>query len=372
MKKTEKSLRIAVLAALIIWTMSPLFGDNPESFLKGNVHYLDKENLTIAKKIALAEKELKKSKTGDAYFTGYTFLSRHEIHMDVKWYSSEPYRVTTRNNDIKLRRTSKWRKQGEKIHTEKGSAPVGILLLYKVSNNRGEIVDVHLIDLDQTYEFQEEPVYWLGDAECEESLRFLEASFDPGSYDLQKALVFVISSHDTPKSYDFLRRVSLGNYAKKVRKDAIFWLGNYKDSNSLSDLKEIYKKEKDTEIKKQIVFALTLSDQEEAIEELIYIAKNDGARKVRKDAIFWLGQKASKESIKALKEVVEENEQDSDVKKSAVFAISQLPKEKAVPMLIDIARSNKSPSVRKNAIFWLGQIGDEKALKFFEEILLKK
>jgi HEAT repeat protein len=115
-----------------------------------------------------------------------------------------------------------------------------------------------------------------------------------------------------------------------------------------------------------------MSDKTEAVKELVRLAKKEKDPKIRKEAIFWLGQKASEESIKTLRDVVNDTDEDTKVKGSAVFAISQLPSEKSVPMLIDIARKNKNPKVQKQAIFWLGQKDDEAALKFFEEILLKK
>ena len=371
MKSIKKSVGTAVIAALLILIASPLVAEEAPDFLKGNVHLLDKAKLSLAKKFAAAEKEFKKSKRGDTYFTGYVFLSRHNINMGGDRYRTGPYSVTVKDNDIKMRRISKQEKSGESFRTEEGGEPVGLLFLHKVSRNKGEIIDVRMIDLDRTFEFKEEPVYWLGEADNDKSLQFLEDRFKSEGTDLQKTMVFIISSHDSSKGPGIIRRVALGDYATKVRKSAIFWLGNYKDKKSFGYLKEISNKVKDTELQKQVVFAIQLSDQEEALKELVQIAKTSRTQKVRKSAIFWLGQKASKECIKALKDMVEE-EDDVDVKKSAVFAISQLPKEKAVPILIDIARTNKSPSVRKNAIFWLGQKDSTEALKFFEEILLKK
>lgn len=371
MKSIRKTLGTAVIAALLIWIASPLVAEEVPDFLKGNVHLLDKAKLSMAKKFATAEKEFKKSKRGDTYFTGYVFLSRHDIHMGGDRDRTGPYSVTVKDNDIKMRRISKRGKSGESFSTEEGGEPAGLLFLHRISRNKSEIIDVRIIDLDRTFEFKEEPVYWLGEADNDKSLRFLEDRFKSGGTDLQKTMIWVISSHDSSKGPGIIRRVALGDYATKVRKNAIFWLGNYKDKKSLGYLKEISNKVRDTELRKQVVFAIQLSDQEEALKELVKIAKTSRSQKVRKSAIFWLGQKASKECIKALKDMVEESE-DVDVKKSAVFAISQLPKEKAVPMLIDIARTNKSPSVRKNAIFWLGQKDSDEALKFFEEILLKK
>jgi HEAT repeat protein len=368
--KKKNTWIIVIGTLLFIWSTSPLHTEEQPGFLKGKIHTLDAKNISLENKFASAEKEFKKSKEGNTFFTGYAFISRHSMDMCGDYSSTQPFRVTSKNNRIKLD-TTRHKKSGVHYSSEEGSEPVGALFLHSISNGKTEIIDIHLIDLDRTFEFPEEPLYWLGDIETEESLQFLEGKFEASSLKLQKKLIFIIAEHQSPKTYDFLRGVSLGNYEREVRKNSIFWLGTYKDSKSLTCLKEIYNKEKNRELKKQIVFALNLSDQKEAIEELISIAKTDHDSKVRKNAIFWLGQKASKESVEALKEVVE-GKDDIEVKESAVFAISQLPEEKSVPLLIEIAKSNQSPSVRKKAVFWLGQTGSKEALKFFEEILLKK
>jgi len=314
---------------------------------------------------------VQKEGKGDVYFTGHTFLSMHEIHQGNIRDESRPYIITVKDEKIKRKRAYK-SMDNEMDSTKEGTEVVGLVFLHKISDKTSQIVDVELIDLDNTYEFTDEPIYWLGDSKTEESIRFLEKEFESGDFTLRKTLVFVISSHDHSSAYDFLRRVSLGNYETKVKENAIFWLGNYKDERSLKDLNDIYKKVDETKLKKQIIFAFQMSDQPEAIDELIRIAKSDDDQKIRKDAIFWLGQKASEQCVQALKDVVDDSDEETKVKESAVFAISQLPKEKSVPMLIDIAKTNKNPKVKKQAIFWLGQKDDEAALKFFEEILLKR
>lgn len=365
-------------AAAILLAASPQAGKNPSEFLTGKVHYLDKDNLSLAQKIKLAETEFRKSKGGNSYFIGYIFLTSHEIHMgEIEtrkgeiWKSSIPFRVTVDKDLIKVRRKYKSNYTSQSEDSKEDREPVGLLLLHRISKGKSELQDVRMIDLDQIFEFEEQPVYWLGEADNKESFRFLESEFEKRDQSLQKRLLSVICSHDDPKAHDFLRRIVFGNYAREVRKNAIFWLGNTRDAKSLGYLKEIFKKENDTELRKQIVFAIQLNNEKEAMAELIRIAKTDQDQKIRKNAIFWLGQKATKECAKALKDVVLGNE-EVELKTHAVFAISQLPKEQSVPMLIDIARTNKSQEVRKKAIFWLGQTGDERALKFFEEILFKK
>ncbi len=369
--KKRLTVGIAITALVLLLNAAPYAATDVELVLKGKVHYLDKEDLSLAKKMDRAAQEFKRSGKGDSYLTGYAYLSQHELHQGKRDDETTPYVITVDENKIKRRRAYKIR-SAESTSIEDGSEVVGLILLHKVAGRSTQIADAQLIDLDNTYEFSDIPIYWLGESDNDESFRYLSDAFGSGEEGLRRDLLFIISSHVHPGVHDFLYGVSLGNYETKVRENAIFWLGNYKDDRSLKDLKEIFRKVDETKLKKQVVFAFQLSDKPEAVKELIWIAKNEEEREIRKNAIFWLGQKASSESVKLLRDVVNDSGEDTKIKESAVFAISQLPSEKSVPMLIDIARTNKNPKVKKQAIFWLGQKSDDAALEFFEEILLKK
>ena len=363
---------LLALAALVL--ASPALSQGIPDFLKGKAHSIDAAGQKIEKSMDSAFQAFKSDYKGkDTYFTGYIFPSRYDIQMGSKFAHSEPYTVNSQRDKIKVRRMSKDHSDRFSVSSsEDRGEPAGVLFLNIVKGNKSEVMDIHIFDLDQNFHFDEEPVYWLGEKDSQESVNFLKDMFEEADEDLGKDLVFVLYSHDNESIPEFLKDVSLGSYESEVRESAIFWLGNIKDQRSLNYLKEIYNKSDNNEIKKKVIFSIQLGDSDESVEELIKIAKNEDNREVRKSAIFWLGQKASEKSIAALKDVVEGSKEDEEVKKSAVFALSQLPKDQAVPALIDIAKTNKSASVRKNAIFWLGQTGDERALKFFEDILLRK
>jgi len=95
------------------------------------------------------------------------------------------------------------------------------------------------------------------------------------------------------------------------------------------------------------------------------------SRKVRRSAVFWLGQAAGDAATKGLTDIVADGDQDHEVRESAVFALSQRPHDEGVPALIRIAKDNKDPDLRRKAIFWLGQSEDPRALTLFEELLTK-
>ena len=337
-------------------------------FLKGKVVKWNEATLSLEKRLNTARDHFRASKLGDLYFTGYLFPSRIKIHHHLHGHSG-PFQVMVEGGKVKFRGLG----HSESIESDDQAGPAALLLLNSLAPPRAGALSARLIDPEVSYEFKKVPVYWLGSLEADPSVAFLVKEFERGAEELQESLIFIISQHNTPRSFDFLKTIALSaSRGLEIRKNAVFWVGNSRDSRSLDLLKEVLGSARDEELKEQVVFALTLSDRREAVAELIRIAKSDPDREVRKKAIFWLSQKASQEAVKTLKDVVDKPDEDVEVKESAVFAISQLPKDKAVPLLVAMARENKSLSVRKKAIFWLGQTGEKEALELFEEILLKK
>ena len=99
--------------------------------------------------------------------------------------------------------------------------------------------------------------------------------------------------------------------------------------------------------------------------------KADVSRKVRRSAVFWLGQAAGDAATRGLTDLVDDGAADREVRETAVFALSQRPRDEGVPALIRIARQNPDPELRRKAIFWLGQSDDPRALSLFEELLTR-
>ncbi|MCJ7679127.1 MAG: HEAT repeat domain-containing protein [Candidatus Aminicenantes bacterium] len=369
--KKNSFIQLAVLTGCLVFLcVTGAWSSGSDEFLTGNVFKPDVSGLSLNKRMADAESAFQKNGKGDLFFSGYVFQSRHTIEWGNSHGQSGTYTVSVSGDSIKMKHPSR---QGENrsMSSEEGGEPAGLLVLQKKSGRTTKILDIQLMDLDNTYAFNEIPLYWLGEAETDESLAWLENTYTRSEHNVQKDIIFLAYSHDSDRSFDFLEKTALSDTSTQLRKDAIFWIGNLKSSRSLTLLKNIMAKETDTDVRKQVVFALHLSDDENALKELIHLARQDKSSEVRKQAIFWLGQKATKESTRALKDFVE-NDESTEVKKQAVFAISQLPEKESVPLLVDIARNHKNLEVRKNAMFWLGQKDSEEALKLFEEILLKK
>lgn len=361
---------VFTLCFILLFSAMDARAGGSDDFLTGAVLRPDVSGLPLAQRLATAERTFLKSGEGELFFSGYIFQSRHSIEWGDSRGGSGTYDVTVSGDSIKIRRPSS-SGESRNMKSGEGGEPAGILVLQKKSGRSAEILDITLMDLDNSYTFNSIPLYWLGEADSNESIAWLESTYAGVENNIRKDIIFLVSSHDSERSFPFLEKTALTDPSTKLRKDAIFWIGNDKSARSLALLKNIMAKETSTEVRKQVVFAIHLSDDETAVKELIQLAKKDKSSEVRKQAIFWLGQKATKESARALKDFVE-NDESTEVKKQAVFAISQLSGKEAVTLLVDIARNHKNPVIRKSAMFWLGQKDSDEALKLFEEILLKK
>ncbi len=133
MRNVQRTAKIAAIAAILIWIASPLAGAEKTGFLKGKVYWQDEPGISLTNKFTTAEKDFMKLKTGDFYFTGYAYQSHHSMHIGPDWISSEPFRLLIRANEIKLDRSSKWKKKGSiRYSSEDETGLVGIIFLHRI------------------------------------------------------------------------------------------------------------------------------------------------------------------------------------------------------------------------------------------------
>lgn len=278
----------------------------------------------------------------------------------------------------------------------------GVFLLHDPERN--SITRVELHNLNRRYDFGGNPVYWLGHAENNESVKFLQSLItESAASQVVEQATSAIATHDGADAALAIKELLLGSPNQKARTTAAFWygqvgtdtsllaqivrddkeatelrkqaafsLGISKDKNSLSSLQDLYSSVGNREVKEHIIFAASINEaKEQSIEFLLKLAQTEPDREIRKRALFWLGQKAGEKSLQGLRDVTTSPDADADRQAQAVFAISQRPKDEAVPELINLAKIHPNPAVRKQAIFWLSQIGDERALEFFKQLLAK-
>ncbi len=161
----------------------------------------------------------------------------------------------------------------------------------------------NLVFNNKNNELRKNAVFWIGQQDDADVLSILKkVAYEDESTKVRKQAVFAVQCVDTDDAISLLIHLAKKGEPYKIQKEAIFWLGQKASDRCTESLKEIvYSKEK-TEVQKQAVFALS---EQHNITALIEIANTHPNPKVRKQAIFWLGDSGDERALDALIEMVE-------------------------------------------------------------------
>ena len=108
--------------------------------------------------------------------------------------------------------------------------------------------------------------------------------------ELKETVIFHIAQSDTEEDVRWLyERVRDQNSDDELRKNALFWLAQSRHA-TMAQLEELYGQLESTELKEAIIFAYSQRREPEATDRLMTVARRDPDQKLRKSALFWLGQ----------------------------------------------------------------------------------
>lgn len=112
---------------------------------------------------------------------------------------------------------------------------------------------------------------------------------------------------------------------------------------------------------------------EDSVRWLSRLAEPSQPSRLRRQAIFWIGESHGEAGFRTLRAMLDRETapESKDVRRSLVQAISRSSSPEAVPALIAIARNDKDPATRGEAMRWIGQSKDPRAMKFLENVLMK-
>jgi hypothetical protein len=245
--------------------------------------------------------------------------------------------------------------------TVKLEGPTHLVVLYRLENH--QIGKIHAFTEECDLDAGGLPLIWLTGVTAPDSIHFLLSVAMSAD-----AAVSAIALHADPAADRALEELAAPSQPEKVRRQAIFWLGNSRSRRGFEVLTRIVRDPSD-KIREHAIFALTQSKEPEALSIVVGLAHNDPSPRVRGQALFWLAQKAGQKMAESSIRDAIANDPETEVKKKAVFALTQMPNGEGVPLLIQVARTNRNPEVRKQAVFWLGQSKDTRALNFIEDVL---
>lgn len=189
------------------------------------------------------------------------------------------------------------------------------------------------------------------------------------SDDLYRNALAALALHRDSSALDVLASEAHGQPNFKLRKEAVFWIGQTRGEPGLAVLKPILQGDADAQMREHAGFAVAQSRLPQAVPLLVQQGETDRSPKVRSQAWFWLAQTKSDEAERAILKAVQK-ETDRSVRHQAIFALSQLPGERAVKALADVAENRAlDRDDRKQAVFWLGQSKSPEALAYLEKTL---
>jgi hypothetical protein len=214
------------------------------------------------------------------------------------------------------------------------------------------------------------PLFWLGPAADDDSIRLLQSYYGPdASESLRASLAEAVALHRKPELVvPFLERILNGHEPEKLRVDAAEFLGDQDDTRALDILRRTVRTDASLEVRKGAVSGLIEMDLPASADVLIDLALQERAADVRDEAIQGLAEKATKATIAALEQLVDADK-DAEIQKRAVSALADLPGKGGLPYLIKIAKTHPRPDVRIEAIEALGDFHDPAAAKALIEII---
>src|SRR5688572_11664884 len=274
-----------------------------------------------------------------------------------------------------------------------------IFLLREPSGN--QITRMEIYNLERKREYSGYPVYWLGRANNEESLNYLQAIAAATPLDtLSERAVIGIAVHDDARVGAMLKNFVISSPNQRIRSSAVYWLGQTggetaflaslvrnesedkklrrsaahsigesHDRGTLATLKSLYEEVKDTEVRRSVISAAGNSDEEQlAFPFLLGVAKNDADWESRRAAVRQLGHFQRDDAADELGRIFA-SESNLDIKKAALRSLAETKSAKAQARLLEVARTDTNAELRKQAIRVLGERGEaavDDLLKLFD------
>lgn len=207
------------------------------------------------------------------------------------------------------------------------------------------------------------------DASTEALLNLYDKKKSP---EIREKIIFALAESNSPKAKQKIFEVAKSDPDSKLRKRAIFWIGEENNDNAtLQFLADIARNDKDVDVREQAVFALAEMSGAKGLPALMALAKEEQDPRIRKKALFWIGEEGDGKEIRQFLLEFALNEKDPEMAEQAIFGLSEMKDGQGLPALVEVIKSNAPVSVRKKAVFWIGDNAKTKEqIDFLLEIAL--
>lgn len=178
----------------------------------------------------------------------------------------------------------------------------------------------------------------------------------PGTAELRRQAMFLLSQYDTDESMDLLLDAAANDPDPEVKEQALFWLGQSGDPRALQFFRQMVNENSDPELLEHALFAVSQFDDDAAKELLRELAANpDLDSDIRSHAVFGLGHNGDRDDARFLRDLFPRVE-DPEVREQIIFAVAQGDARNSREWLLGLVRDRSLDlESRKQALFWAGQ-----------------
>lgn len=267
---SRKSILIFAVIAFLLSFAATFAQDKPKrTYTKAEFVNIDGGNLTD--RIERAFRQFKSSNQGDSVWLAFHFPAREGSYIG-------PFAGTVYYDD------------GIKLERKDDPSQAAIFLLTDASGSSLKVTRVKTISLKEDFVFEDRMVYWLGNADANQSLNYLatlakQGKDDKESKELARGAMRAIGCHDSSRAVSLLKEFATQESTQDLQRSAVSNLSRFKTAEGADALISLYDSAKDEGVKDEIIAGLSRSTERKAADKLLNIAQSDPDPKMRQRAV---------------------------------------------------------------------------------------
>lgn len=117
-------------------------------------------------------------------------------------------------------------------------------------------------------------------------------------------LMAVLAMHEDPQVVPTLINLARNDQSTKVRRGAIFWLGQKAGVKAAAELRYAVDNDPQDEVREHAVFAISQLPREKSVPMLIDLVKTHKSRRVRERAMFWLAESGDPRALDLIEKLL--------------------------------------------------------------------
>lgn len=268
---SRKAVLIFTTIAFLLSFAATFAQEKPKrTYTKADFVNVDGGNLTD--RIERAFRQFKSSGQGDSVWLAYHFSAREGSYIG-------PFAGTIYYDD------------GIKLERKDDPSQAAIFLLTDASGSTAKVTRVKTLSLKEDFVFEDRMVYWLGNADTNQSLAYLSTlakqaqQDDKEGKELARGAMRAIGSHDSSRAISLLKEFATQESTPELQRSTVANLSRFKTLEGAEALISLYDTVKNDAVKDEIISGLSRSTERRAADKLLNIAQNDPDPKMRQRAV---------------------------------------------------------------------------------------